>query len=228
MVEEWERCWVELMDIYDQILENLELERELGTRMVEIDRALLVPPKPQPVAPTPAPISDSLGSEAPVASSDRSKLQEQRIPEADSPAAVDGQRSTPSPETGSPQPSAVAAKPGSDIEFVTARPLSAAGMEAMAKTIVAMKRIKPDLQVSINEGRKPKLLIFLGSDAMKKFRPAMRPVRGKWVDLDGVPALMTFSPDYIFSHFQEGSPRMKEAKRDMWNDIKSAVARIPS
>ena len=32
------------MDIFDQILENLELERELGTRTVEIDRALLVPP----------------------------------------------------------------------------------------------------------------------------------------------------------------------------------------
>jgi hypothetical protein len=38
--------------------------------------------------------------------------------------------------------------------------------------------------------------------------------------------MMTFSPDYIFTHFQEGSPRMKDAKQVMWNDIKSAVARV--
>jgi hypothetical protein len=37
---------------------------------------------------------------------------------------------------------------------------------------------------------------------------------------------MTFSPDYIFSHFQEGSSNMNKAKLEMWNDIKLAIARL--
>jgi len=51
-------------------------------------------------------------------------------------------------------------------------------------------------------------------------------VRGDWVAVNGVPAVMTFSPDYIFSHFREGSPNMDKAKREMWNDIRLAVARL--
>jgi len=101
-------------------------------------------------------------------------------------------------------------------------------MEAMDKTFAAMRRIKPDIQVSINEQRKPRIVILLGSDALKKHLPGMRPMRGKWIELNGLPALMTFSPDFIFSHFQEGSPQMRQAKVDMWEDIKSAIARLPS
>ena len=191
------------MDIYDQILENLELERELGTRTVEIDRALLLPPKLQAETPTPQPEPRTPQPET------RNQKLEPAIPPPTVPAAPDTSE-------------------GCDIAFLTGRPLSPAGAEAMAKTFAAMKRIKPDIQVVLNETRKPRVIVLLGSDALKKQMPTARPVRGKWIALNGVPAVMTFSPDYIFSHFQAGSPHERQAKSEMWEDIKSALARLPA
>ena len=192
------------MDIYDQILENLELERELGTRTVEIDRALLLPPKPESASAEPA--ADKSETRAPQPETRNQK-----------------------PETTTPQ-SATPVAPGSsescDIAFLTGRPLSPAGAEAMAKTFAAMKRIKPDIQVALNESRKSRVIVLLGSDALKKLLPTARPVRGQWIQINGVPAMMTFSPDYIFSHFQAGSPHERQAKSEMWEDIKSALARL--
>lgn len=179
------------MDILDQILENLELERDLGTRMVEIDRALLVPPSAAPAAPpaTPKP-----------------------VPEPASPA---------------PNPVQAAAQQcDGDIAFFTGRELSAKGLEAMEKIFGAIRKIKPGVSIRMDEECKAKVCVLLGSDALKKRLPTARPMRGAWVSVDGVPAIMTFSPDYIFSHFQEGSPNMNKAKTEMWNDIKLAVARL--
>lgn len=180
------------MDIFDQILENLELERELGTRTVEIDRALLVPPKPAPPPPPPEPAPQP--------------------PQA--------------PALKRPVPKPAERGVGCDIAFFTGRSLSAAGLEAMRKTVAAMKRVKADVNVCVNEERNAKVIVLLGSDALKKRMPQTRPVRGKWITLDGVPAVMTFSPDFILTHFQDGSPGMNAAKRQMWDDIKSAMANL--
>ena len=116
--------------------------------------------------------------------------------------------------------------PSCDIAFFTGSPLSPTGAEAMEKIFAAIRKIKPDAVLCLNEDRKAKMCVLLGSDALPKRVPAARPVRGAWTSVDGVPAVMTFSPDYIFKHFQEGSPRMKDAKLVMWNDIKSVVARL--
>ena len=194
------------MDIYDQILENLELERELGTRTVEIDRALLLPPQPQSETPPPQPATISPQPATP------SPQPVVAAPVASAPSA--------------PSPAVPVSSESCDIAFLTGRPLSPAGAEAMAKTFAAMKRIKPDLQVVLNENRKSRVIVLLGSDALKKLLPTARPVRGQWIQLNGVPAVMTFSPDYIFSHFQAGSPHERQAKSEMWEDIKSAVARL--
>jgi len=200
------------MDIYDQILENLELERELGTRTVEIDRALLLPPQlatgETPVVPGPRP---SPLTPQPEIRALQPETRNQK-PEPDPPPPV--------------APAATNSSGGCDIAFLTGRPLSAAGAEAMAKTFAAMKRIQPDIQVALNESRKSRVIVLLGSDALKKLLPTARGVRGKWIELNGVPAVMTFSPDYIFSHFQAGSPHERQAKVDMWTDIKSALARL--
>ena len=208
------------MDIYDQILENLELERELGTRTVEIDRALLLPPKPE---------SASVAASTSAAASASAKAT------ADKPA---DKSETPTPQPVvtapvasppiAPSPVAPVSSESCDIAFLTGRPLSPAGAEAMAKTVAAMKRIKPDIQVSLNESRKSRVIVLLGSDALKKLLPTARPVRGQWIQINGVPAMMTFSPDYIFSHFQAGSPHERQAKVEMWEDIKSALARLPA
>ena len=178
------------MDIFDQILENLELERELGTRTVDIDRALIVPPKPAPPHPESAP-------------------QPRQAP------AVECMASMPAESEN-----------GCDIALFTGQPLSAAGLEAMRKTFVAIKRVKADVNACINEECYAKVIVLLGSDALKNRMPQIRPVRGKWIELDGVPAIMTFSPDFILTHFQDGSASMNAAKRQMWDDIKSAIARL--
>lgn len=204
------------MDIFDQILENLELERELGTRTVEIDRALLAPPTVEK-APEAEPAQKAAvpNSPAPVSQTGTRKVQVPQTTQApqSSPQAADSAPAAPKPSG-----------PLCDIAFFTGRPLSPAGTEAMEKIFAAIRKIKADAVICLNEERKAKVYVLLGSDALKQRYPTAKAVRGGWVD--GEPAIMTFSPDFIFSHFQEGSPRMRDAKMDMWNDIKSAVARI--
>lgn len=206
------------MDIFDQILENLELERELGTRTVEIDRALLVPPtvekalKAEPVPKAPAQAPNPPPAMLRTETRNVQVFQPPPAPQSRSQAAG----SIPvAPKSSAPQ---------CDIAFFTGRPLSPAGMEAMEKIFAAIRKIRSDVVICLNEESKAKVYVLLGSDALKKRYPTAKAVRGGWVD--GAPAMMTFSPDFIFSHFQEGSPRMRDAKMDMWNDIKSAVARI--
>ena len=204
------------MDIFDQILENLELERELGTRTVEIDRALLVPPTVEKAPKAePAPKAAVPNSLAPVPQTETRKVQVPQTTQApqSSPQAADSAPAAPKPSG-----------PLCDIAFFTGRPLSPAGTEAMEKIFAAIRKIKSDVVICLNEERKAKVYVLLGSDTLKQRYPTAKAVRGGWVD--GAPAMMTFSPDFIFSHFQEGSPRMRDAKMDMWNDIKSAVARI--
>ena len=211
------------MDIFDQILEHLELERELGTRTVEIDRALLVPPKPEQDQRTPE-VDDNSAKGA----SSGSEIDGDKRAISGGAGArggVDAEASasaTSSVAETSALPSAAC-----DMLFLSGRPLSAAGQEAMRKTVAALKKIKPDVTVRLNENVPAKVMVLLGSDALKgRSAVSARPVRGRWMTVEGVPALPTFSPDYIFSHFQEGSPGMVAAKRDMWNDIKAALARL--
>ena len=204
------------MDIFDQILENLELERELGTRTVEIDRALLAPPTVEKAPEAEPPQNAAVpNSPAPVPQTGTRKVQVPQTTQApqSSPQAADSAPAAPKPSG-----------PLCDIAFFTGRPLSPAGTEAMEKIFAAIRKIKADAVICLNEERKAKVYVLLGSDALKQRYPTAKAVRGGWVD--GAPAMMTFSPDFIFSHFQEGSPRMRDAKMDMWNDIKSAVARI--
>lgn len=204
------------MDIFDQILENLELERDLGTRTVEIDRAFLVPPPEnvKPVGETQAAETSPMPAPVP-----RPASQQGAPPSAAEHRSVE---SMAPPPPAAPRPDA----PSCDIAFFTGRPLSPAGTEAMDKIFAAIRKIRPNAVICLNEERKAKICVLLGSDALRRRAPTARPMRGAWTSIGGVPAMMTFSPDYIFSHFQEGSPRMKDAKLVMWNDIKSAVARL--
>lgn len=211
-----------MMDIYDQILENLELERELGTRTVEIDRALLVPPEREepPSSDIPATPNDA-ASEGTATGSPPVSVQAE-------PMHRKG-RATPIPVT-SPKAQSASTVPGEtaecDIAFFTGRPLSDAGAEAMRRTFAAIDKIRPGARLLMNERCRARVIVMLGSDAMRKRLPTARPVRGAWLTVGGIPAITTFSPDFIFTHFQPDSPHMNEAKREMWNDIKSAVARL--
>ena len=192
------------MDIFDQILENLELERELGTRAVEIDRALLVPPKVEVAAPK----TEAVAKESKVA-----------VPKVEV--------APPKAEIASPK-AEVAAKVGCDILFLTAAGLSDAGMEAMRKIFAAMRKIRADVKVALDEDVKAKVVVLLGADALRRHAPTQRLARGTWMDIGGVPTITTFSPDFIFKNFQDGSPSMVRAKKEMWDEIKLAIGRIGS
>lgn len=210
------------MDIYDQILECLELERELGTRTVEIDRALLVPPKKE------VPLQGAATAEAVdrTASGPRQEAAAREETTPASVAVVEKGAAKSSPQDAKGAVDSVGGDDLCDIAFFTGRTLSDRGNEAMRKTFAAMQKIRPGISVRLNERCKAKVVILLGSDAMLKRMPTARPVRGAWVTLDGTPAIMTYSPDFIFSHFQEGSPNMNKAKHSMWSDIQSAIARL--
>lgn len=211
-----------MMDIYDQILENLELERELGTRTVEIDRALLVPPeREEPPSPDiPATSNDAATGNTATGTPPVSVQAEQMHRKG---------HATPIPVT-SPKAQSASTASGEtaecDIAFFTGRPLSDAGAEAMRRTFAAIDKIRPGVRLLMNERCRARVIVMLGSDAMRKRLPTARPVRGAWLTVGGIPAITTFSPDFIFTHFQQDSPHMNEAKREMWNDIKSAVARL--
>lgn len=211
------------MDIYDQILECLELERELGTRTVEIDRALLVPPKKE------VPLQVAATAEA-VNRTASEPRQEAAARVETTPASVAAVEAKGAAKSSSQNAQGAVDSGGAeclcDIAFFTGRTLSDRGNEAMRKTFAAMQKIRPGISVRLNEQCKAKVVILLGSDAMLKRMPTARPVRGAWVTLDGTPAIMTYSPDFIFSHFQEGSPNMNKAKHSMWSDIQSAIARL--
>ena len=106
------------MDIFDQILENLELERELGTRTVEMDRALLVPPK----------LAEKPGVRP-------------------SPAAANAVREDMRPlRPSAPPRSPASTEKACDVAFFTGKPLSAAGLEAMNKVFAALRKIKADIE----------------------------------------------------------------------------------
>ena len=212
------------MDIFDQILENLELERDLGTRTVEIDRALLVPPetgKAKIAEPAPAAVrkvaAEPVAADRPAAA----PLPPQRKESSAPPSASDDASRAAVPDSRDAQDASVF-----DIAFFTGRPLSPEGTVAMEKTFAALEKLKPGARLCLNEERRAKVCVLLGSDALLKRIPNARPVRGNWVTFDGMPTVMTFSPDYIFTRFQKNSPNMNKAKLEMWNDIKLAVARI--
>lgn len=197
------------MDLFDQIIEALELERELGTRTVEIDRALLIaparenpPPKRVNPLPTPAP----------------------------KPAAAPAASSVPTPPPVAPAQTVIATAhtPQSDIRdlaFFTGRPLTPAGEELFNKMIVAIKYTRDRVYVN-DEAANAKVIILMGAEAHRKYAPQVKAVRGKWFELGKASAVTTFSPDFILSHFIQDSKEMNAAKKEVWEVLKSAVVRI--
>lgn len=197
------------MDLFDQILEALELERELGTRTVEIDRALLVAPAREnpppasvnpPTAPAPKPIATPSTPTMP----------------------------TPPPATPAQTVTTSAHTPQNDIRdlaFFTGRPLTPAGEELFSKMIAAIKYTRDRVYVN-DETANAKVIILMGVEAHRKYAPQIKAVRGKWFEIGKVSAVTTFSPDFILSHFIQDSKEMNAAKKEVWEVLKSALARL--
>lgn len=205
------------MAALDYILDGLEaelaLERELGVRSVEIDRALLAPL---------APPGGSSGSSEPRSSSGSSE------PRSVPPPAAAPQRTTPPPlrPTNPPtlQPSNLSPL---DFVFLHDKPLSAKGNEMMAKIIVALGKTAETAPIVVAPPiPAAKVCIVLGGLALRKWFPGRNVSPGQWfTDEKGRDVLVTYTPEYIL-RFGTVTPALKKIKQDMWNSLKSVLKRI--
>ena len=177
------------METFDDILgafeEALELERELGTRTVECDRALLVPLRPAaPPVPAPAPTPPA------------------------------------------PPPSRL-------IRVCTVSQLpQGAAAEMLHGMVAAMGYAMDQVKVvpaSDAAAARPAARVYIvlgGSDAFRVFAPGQRAALGLWTTVADVPTIVTYSPARILSYFGNDAAGLAKAKRQIWSDLKSALARI--
>lgn len=198
------------METFDDILgafeEALELERELGTRTVECDRAFLVPLRPAapavPVPPPPAPKAENPASP---------------------PSTPQPPISTPHPPTPNPQP---------DFAFIAAQLPQGAAAEMLRGMVAAMGYAMDQVKVvtaSDAAAARPAARVYIvlgGSDAFRVFAPGQRAALGLWTTVADVPTIVTYSPARILSYFGSDAAGLAKAKRQIWSDLKSALARI--
>ena len=204
------------MDVVEYILDGLEaaleLERELGVRTVECDRAVLAGEK---------------------------KAEPRLSSKVLSPSGVTGGLETKDLrhearaglETRDARQSAVnqTLKPSNTqtllpLAFLHDRPLSETGVEMMAKILNAMGR--PDAPiVVVPPAPQAKVTVVLGGLALKKYFPGMRGEPGQWQKTpEGRDVLITYSPEYIL-RFGSVTPAVQKMKKDMWTSLKAVVQR---
>ena len=197
--------------VLDGLEAELELERELGVRAVEIDRSLLSPP------PAAAPTGRA-GVPPPASAAGRAGVP---------PPAADIRQPATVPE---PQPANHAPLSTSiDFVFLHDRPLSPGGIEMMAKIVTAMKKTAETAPIVFN-GERPaaKAYVLLGSGALRKWLPGVKGAPGEWVkDQAGNSYLVTYSPEFIL-RMGPPTPAVKEIKMKMWTSLKGVMQRVVS
>lgn len=199
--------------LIDGLEAELELERELGVRVVELDRSLLATPQvPSPVR---APSASSSNSHSHSSSSSNSSSR--------------SNSNSPTPPLPHSPTDPLPHSPTSTLSFAFLhdRPLSPGGIEMMAKIVTAMHKTPESAPIVFNGERPPaKIYVVLGSEAMKKWYPGMRGAPGQWFrGRDGEDVLLTYSPEYIL-RFGTVTPAVKKIKSDMWTSLKGVMQRI--
>ena len=191
------------MNALDYILDGLEaaleLERELGVRVVECDRSLL---------------SVSAARLPP----NVSRLSGEGLETRDARPAANNR--TIEQSNGRTIP---------DLAFLHDRPLSPAGIEMMAKIIGAMKRTAENSPIVVEPPMpRAKVLVVLGARALKKYFPEQKAEPGQWFRTPGGrDVLVTYSPEYIL-RFGAVTPAVQKLKQDMWRSLKAVVQRLKS
>ena len=204
----------------EEILEGLEraleLERELGTRIVEIDRSLLVfpPPGAAPAAAGPAPA-------------------EPRPPAP----PVQSVASAPTPPAGgrAPQGSGGGA-PASDLVVVAASPaeLQGAAGELLLKMLGAIGRDLGSAPVEVAgrdlaqrvAARSPKIVVMLGREACRALLPGQRIGKGEWVRFGNAVAAAIPSPAFMLRFYADKPAELTALKHVAWNTLKLVRERL--
>ena len=203
------------MNALDYILDGLEaaleLERELGVRVVECDRSLLTP-----ASRLPSNVSRLSGEGL-----------ETRDVRRETRAGLETRDERPAANNRTIEQSNDRTIP--DLAFLHDRPLSPAGIEMMAKIIGAMKRTAENSPIVVEPPMpRAKVLVVLGARALKKYFPEQKAEPGQWFRTPGGrDVLVTYSPEYIL-RFDTVTPAVQKLKQDMWRSLKAVVQRLKS
>lgn len=203
------------MNALDYILDGLEaaleLERELGVRVVECDRSLLTP-----ASRLPSNVSRLSGEGLET----RDVRRETRV-------GLETRDERPAANNRTIEQSNGRTIP--DLAFLHDRPLSPAGIEMMAKIIGAMKRTAENSPIVVEPPMpRAKVLVVLGARALKKYFPEQKAEPGQWFRTPGGrDVLVTYSPEYIL-RFGTVTPAVQKLKQDMWRSLKAVVQRLKS
>ena len=203
------------MNALDYILDGLEaaleLERELGVRVVECDRSLLTP-----ASRLPSNVSRLSGEGL-----------ETRDVRRETRAGLETRDARPAANNRTIEQSNGRTIP--DLAFLHDRPLSPAGIEMMAKTIEAMKRTAENSPIVVKPPMpRAKVLVVLGARALRKYFPEQKAEPGQWFRTPGGrDVLVTYSPEYIL-RFDTVTPAVQKLKQDMWRSLKAVVQRLKS
>lgn len=204
------------MNALDYILDGLEaaleLERELGVRVVECDRSLL---------------SVSATRLPPNVSRLSGEGLETRDVRRETRAGLETRDARPAANNRTIEQSNGRTIP--DLAFLHDRPLSPAGIEMMAKIIGAMKRTAENSPIVVEPPMpRAKVLVVLGGRALKKYFPEQKAEPGQWFRTPGGrDVLVTYSPEYIL-RFGTVTPAVQKLKQDMWRSLKAVVQRLKS
>ena len=71
-----------------------------------------------------------------------------------------------------------------------------------------------------------RVLIVMGREAMAKWLPGVKARPGQWVQREGVPALITASPTKTYRFFGHDPAKIRALKLRLWADLKAALARL--
>ncbi len=204
--------------ILDGIEAGLALERELGVRSFEIDRAVLAPlpgavELPPPVVAAgcrglvPRPRNDAAHDKSP------RPVRHCETRDNDSLAARHCE-----------ERSDVAIH---DFVFLHEKPLSPKGAEMMAKIVAAMGKTA-DTAPIVHAAPLPraKAYVVLGGLSLRKWFPGRNVSPGARFTADhGANVLVTYSPEYIL-RFGTVTPAVKKIKQDMWASLKDLMRSV--
>ena len=202
--------------ILDGLEAALELERELGVRVVELGpdgRKLLLG---EPSRGTVYPLDRTSAPSVPRAPSP-SIARDNRVNKVDS-----VERVVPVP-TQTLKHSNTQTIP--ELVFLHDRPLSPKGVEMMAKILNALG--KPDAPIVVAPPvPQAKITVVLGGLALKRYFTGMRGEPGQWQKTpEGRDVLITYSPEYIL-RFGNVTPAVQKIKEEMWRSLKAVKQRL--
>ena len=188
-----------LDDIIGDLEAYLKLERELGTRTLDFDPALLAPLAP-PVAPA--------------ASAAAPSAKNSRPPASESAARDDSSR-----PAGRPRLAVIASTPA-DFEGAPGelfdKMLGAINLARADATLVVAG---PDAAAQAAAAA-PALVLLLGREAARAFAPRRRIARAEWQRVGGVLVSAMPSPAFMLRFYADDPVELTKLKRECWAVLK--------